>query len=147
MPLSLALSRKRASSAMAIASAKPMPTKPLVATVSPERMRLTASRADVILPSAWEAGALGPWAAVRRMDRLEEKEKLRQRLGLTRIESDAGIRAWRHQGASGWRRIRVSQCRTRNGRCDLLTSWAHSRLGRGARLPEAIARSLRGGLA
>ena len=56
MPFSLALSRNRASSAMAIASAKPMPTKPLVATVSPERIRPTASRADLILPSALEAG-------------------------------------------------------------------------------------------
>ena len=58
---------------MAIASAKPMPTKPLVAIVSPERIRLTASRADVIFLSVLRAGALRPEAAVRSMDRLCEK--------------------------------------------------------------------------
>src|SRR5256885_7362528 len=81
MPFALALSRKRASSAMAIASAKPMPTKPLVAIVSPERIRLTASRADVIFPSTLQAGARRPGTAVRSMDRLCEKGKHQQRLG------------------------------------------------------------------
>jgi hypothetical protein len=54
-----ALSRKRASSATAIASGKPMPTNPPVATVSPERIKLAASRADLILPSRLVVGASG----------------------------------------------------------------------------------------
>ncbi|MGF6660400.1 hypothetical protein QF000_002044 [Paraburkholderia atlantica] len=42
-----------------MSSAKPMPTKPPVATVSPARIRRTASRADATLPDERErmAGA------------------------------------------------------------------------------------------
>ena len=36
--------------AMAISSAKPMPTKPPVASVSPSRMSFTASAAETTLP-------------------------------------------------------------------------------------------------
>ena len=43
-------SMKRSSSAMAMFSAKPMPTKPPVATVSPSRIRRTASSALTIFP-------------------------------------------------------------------------------------------------
>ena len=48
--LSLAVARKRASSATANVSGKPMPTKPPVANVSPFLIKLTASTAETILP-------------------------------------------------------------------------------------------------
>src|SRR3990172_8306085 len=51
------LSTKRFSSATAIFSAKPMPTKPPVATVSPSRIRRTASRAETTLPASDERRA------------------------------------------------------------------------------------------
>src|SRR5215831_5361713 len=57
---------------MATASANPMPTKPLVAIVSPERIRLTASGADRILPSGLCA-ICRAGAAFVCMSRLDQK--------------------------------------------------------------------------
>ena len=55
-------SRKRCSSATAMFSGNPMPTKPVVATVSPSRMSCTASRAVTILPFS---KLLRPWSNSR----------------------------------------------------------------------------------
>ena len=52
-----------ASSAIAISSAKPMPTKPPVATVSPSRMRRTASSAVTILPLSGALTVSVDWLA------------------------------------------------------------------------------------
>src|SRR4249919_3466205 len=48
---SLPVARCNSSSAIAISSAKPIPTKPPVATVSPLRIRLTASAGVTSFPS------------------------------------------------------------------------------------------------
>ena len=58
---------KRRSSAMAISSAKPMPTKPPVATVSPSRISFTASAAEttclfLIALEEGQGGMVHGWA-------------------------------------------------------------------------------------
>src|SRR5215467_13730124 len=72
MPLASTPLRNRSLRAIATASANPMPTKPLVAIVSPERIRLTASGADRILPSGLCA-ICRAGAAFVCMSRLDQK--------------------------------------------------------------------------
>src|SRR5215472_17801954 len=118
MPLSLALARKRCSRATAIASANPMPTKPLVATLSPERMRLTASCADLIFPSARAADPWRPGAAFVRMARLNQKGRsdkcFNERRGwMGGLQARASLRLEPHRHPSAldaqlWRRF--AQC-------------------------------------